>query len=194
VIWSQITIPGKPRVLMIDGTRNTQSWENEFSGRIFTVLKRKGLDLVGDVPLRPSQPQDLNAVLDCEDSFNCLFLLCHGKAADVPEETKLAAYWTSLSNRGTLKSKLLAVCSWETPDTETGQSILDARDSFAQIALVPGSTLSQRAAGLFYLKFFTELDLHADDSIMGKMVWFSHAKAKEILKRRNLPGEIKVCC
>jgi hypothetical protein len=179
---------------MIDGTRNTQSWENEFSGRIFTVLKRKGLDLIGDVPLRPSQPQDLNAVLDVEDSFNCLFLLCHGKAASVPEETKLAAYWTSLSNRGTLKSKLLAVCSWETPDTETGQSILDARDSFAQIALVPGSTLSQRAAGLFYLKFFSELDLHADDSIMGKMVWFSHAKAKEILKRRNLPGEIKVRC
>ena len=194
MIWSQITIPGKPRILMIDGTRSTQSWENEFSGRIFTVLKRKGLDLVGDVPLRPSQPQDLNAVLDGEDSFNCLFLLCHGKAADVPEETKLAAYWTSLSNRGTLKSKLLAVCSWETPDTETGQSILDARDSFAQIALVPGSTLSQRAAGLFYLKFFTELDLHSDDSIMGKMVWFSHAKAKELLKRRSLSGEIKVRC
>jgi hypothetical protein len=194
VIWSQITIPGKPRILMIDGTRNTQGWENEFSNRIFTALKRKGLDLVGDVPLRPSQPQDLNAVLDGEDSFNCLFLLCHGKSEDALGDTKLAAYWKSLSIRGALPPKLLAVCSWETPDTGTGTSIIDARDSFAQIVLVPGSALSQRAAGLFYLKFFTELDLHADDSIMGKMVWFSHAKAKEILKRRNLPGEIEVRC
>jgi len=194
VLWSQITIPGKPRILIVDGTRNTQGWENEFADRILTVLKRKGLDLVGDVPLQPSKPQDLNVVLDCQDSFNCLFLLCHGKDADVPEDTKLAAYWASLSKRGTLTPKLLAVCCWETPGPETGESILDARDSFAQIALVPGSALSQRAAGLFYLKFFTELDLHADDSIMGKMVWFSHAKAREILKRRSLPGEIKMRC
>jgi hypothetical protein len=71
---------------------------------------------------------------------------------------------------------------------------VDSSTPFAQIILVPGSALSQRAAGLFYLKFFTELDLHADDSIMGKMVWFSHAKAKEILKRRNLPGAIEVRC
>lgn len=194
MIWSQITIPGKPRILMIDGTRNTQGWENEFAARIFTVLKRKGLDLVGNAPLRPSQPKDLVAVLDGQDYFNCLFLLCHGEAADVPEDTNLAAYWPSLSNYGSLTPKLLAICSWETPDLETGESILDARDSFAQIALVPGSALSQRAAGLFYLKFFTELDLHADDSIMGKMVWFSHAKAKEILRRRSLTGEIKVRC
>ena len=194
MIWSQVTIPGKPRILMIDGTRNTQGWENEFSGRIFTVLKRKGLNLVGDAPLRPSQSQDLDAVFDGEDSFNCLFLLCHGNAEDVPEDTKLATYWASLSNRVDLTPKLLAICSWETPDTGTCESILDARDSFYQIALVPGSALSQRAAGLFYLKFFTELDLHADDAIMGKMVWFSHAKAKEILKRRSLPGEIKVRC
>ncbi len=194
MIWSQITIPGNPRILIVDGTRNTQGWENEFADRIFTVLKRKGLDLVGDVPLRPSQAQDLDTVLDGQDSFNCLFLLCHGKAADVPEDTNLTAYWTSLSNYGTLTPRLLAICSWETPDLDTGESILNARDSFAQIALVPGSALSQRAAGLFYLKFFTELEFHADDSIMGKMVWFSHAKAKEILKRRGLPGEIKVRC
>jgi len=194
VIWSQITIPGNPRILIVDGTRNTQGWENEFSDRIFTVLNRKGLDLVGDVPLRPSQPQDLIVALDDQDSFNCLFLLCHGNAADVPEDTKLATYWASLSNYGTLTPKLLAVCSWEMPDAETGESIINARDSFAQIALVPGSALSQRAAGLFYLKFFTELDLHAEDSIMGKMVWFSHAKSKELLKRRGLPGEIKVRC
>ena len=86
MIWSQITIPGNPRILIVDGTRNTQGWENEFAARIFTVLKRKGLDLVGDVPLRPSQPQDLNAVLEGEDSFNFIPKRINGPMVNVDEK------------------------------------------------------------------------------------------------------------
>ena len=194
MIWSQITIPGKPRLLIVDGTRNVQGWEREFSHRMFTVLKRKGLGLIGETPLQPSHPQDLGEVLEDQDAFNCLFLLCHGVGSDAPEGSNLAAYWDWLSHSDLTTPKLFAVCTFETHDPETSRLILLAKDSFAKIAIVPGSSLSQRAAGLFYLKFFTELDLHADDSIMGKMVWFSQAKAKELLKKRNLPGQLEVRC
>lgn len=194
MIWSQITIPGKPRLLLIDGTRNAGGWEREFSQRMFTVFQRKGLGLLGETPIQSSHPQDLGEILKDQDAFNCLFLICHGEGSDVPEESKLAAYWDWLSHSNLTTPKLFAVCTFETPDPETSRLILSAQESFAKIAIVPGSSLSQRAAGLFYLKFFTELDLHADNSIMGKMVWFSQAKAKELLKKRNLPGQFEVRC
>ena len=194
MIWSQTTIPGKPRLLVVDGACNAQGWESEFSQRMFTVLKRKGLGLMGERPLQPSQPQDMSEALEDQEAFNCLFLLCHGEEAGIPQESWLAAYWAWLSHCELLTPKLFAVCTFETPDPETNRLILDAPDSFAKFAIVPGSSISQRAAGLFYLKFFAELDLHADDAIMGKMVWFSQAKAKELLKRRNLPGQLEVRC
>ncbi len=37
------------------------------------------------------------------------------------------------------------------------------------------------------LKKLRVVDLHAHDSITGKMVWFSYSKARELLKRRHLP-------
>ena len=194
MFWSQIAIPGKPRLLVVDGSRNAQGWESEFCDRIFNVLRRKDMDLVGEAPLRPRYPEDLGEALRNQDAFNCMFLFCHGNGVQVPEESQLSSFWTWLSKFEPLTPKLLAVCTCETYDPETNQLILGAEDSFAKFAIVPQSTLSPRAAGLFYLKFFSELDLHARDSILGKMVWFSHVKARELLKRRHLPGQLGVRC
>lgn len=194
MFWSQIAIPGKPRVLVVDGCGNAEGWEAEFCDRLFDVLRRRGIRLASEAPLRPSRPQDLDEALRDQEAFNCVFLFCHGDGVQVPEELKLNSFWNWLSTREGMTPKLLTVCTSESYDSETSQRILAPGDSFAKLAIVPQSPLSARAAGLFYIKFFFELDLHANDSIQGKMVWFSHAKAKELLKRRHLPGQLGVRC
>jgi len=188
VLWSQITIPGKPRLLLVDGSRDLQGWEAEFCSRIFNVLGRKGINLAGEGPLKVDRPQDLFEALQDQGAFNCLFLVVHG--AQVPEESKLSSFWNWLSNYDGLTPKLLAVCTFEDHDPDTSREILSVKDSFAQFAIVPQSPLSPRGAGLFFLKFFTELDLHSHDAITGRMVWFSRSKARELLRKRRLPGEI----
>ena len=190
VFWSQITIPGKPSLLVVDSSRNAQGWEAEFCGRIFKVLYRKGMHLVGEAPLRVDRPQDLYESFLNQEAFNCIFLVGQGPGPHIPEESNLSCYWGWLSSYEGLTPKLLAVCTCEDHDPDTSQSILAAEDSFAQLAIVPQSPLSPRAAGLFFLKFFTELELHAADAITGRTVWFSRSKARELLRRRHLPGEI----
>ena len=192
MLWSQTTIPGKLGLLVIDGCRDDQGWEAEFCSRIFNVLRRKGMTLAGERPLTVDRPQELSEAFQDQSAFNCVFLIGH--AAQIPEESNLSNYWTWLSSRDELTPKLLALCTFEDHDPDTSQSVLSAADSFAQLAVVPQSPLSARAAGLFFMKFFTELDSHAPDAITGRMVWFSHAKARELLRRRRLPGEIGMRC
>lgn len=194
LFWSDTTIPGKPRLLMVDASGNAQGWEREFCERIVNVLRRKDVELAGGGAMRVDRAQDLAQALQDQESFNCMLLLCHGTGASVPQESNLSAFWAWMSGYDALSPKLLAVCTCEDNDPETSQRILGSSDSFAQLAVVPQSPLSPRAAGLFFMKFFTELDLHAHDSITGKMVWFSHSKAREILKRRHLPGQVGVRC
>ena len=192
MIWSQTTIPGKPRLLVVDGCHNHQGWEAEFCTRIFNVLGRKGMDLVGEGPVKVDRPHDLSEAIQDQGAFNCVFLVGHG--AHISEESNLSDYWAWLSGQGGLTPVLLAICTFEDHDPDTSQSILSAKDSFAQLAIVPQSPLTPRAAGLFFMKFFTELDFHAPDAITGKMAWFSCAKAKELLRKRRLPGEIGARC
>ena len=192
MFWSPTTIPGKPRLLVVDGSRNYQGWEAEFCSRIFNVLRRKGMNLVGDGPLKADRPQDLSEALLDQGAFNCIFLVGHG--SQVPEDSKQSSFWAWLSSHDGLAKKLLAVCTFEDQDPETSRSILTAEDSFAQFAIVPESPLLPRAAGLFFMKFFTELDFHAPDGITGRIVWFSHAKARELLRKRHLSGDIGMRC
>ena len=194
MLWSQIVIPGRPRVLVVDGSRNREGWEAEFIDRIFDVLKRKGVQLVGEAPVRSKGPKELDQLLERQDTFNCIFLFGHGDVDNVRDEASLRDYWTWLSSHKALTPKLMAFCSCETYDPETSDAVLKARDSFAQLALAPQSPLTTREAGLFFMKFFAELELHAQDDITGKMVWFSHSKAREILRRRHYPGRIGVRC
>ena len=192
-MWSQTTIPGEPRLLIVDGSGNVQGWESEFCDRIWNVLTRKGFRLVGEGPMRARNPEDLAEPWRDQDSFNCIFLACHGKATR-PEHSSLSAYWDWLSQHQGLDPKLLAVCTWEDLDADTNKSILESGDGVASLAIAPQSPLSPRAAGLFYMKFFTELGDHSSDSINGRMVWFSCTKARELLRRRRLPGQIGMRC
>ena len=194
MFWSQATIPGKPRVLLVDSCRNAQGWESDYCDRIFNVLVRKGVQMAGESPLRADEPQDLTQTFLDQASFNCLFLVSHGAGNQVPNESNLASFWAWLSTNDGLAPKLIAVCTWEHHDPDTSQAILSATDSFAPFAIVPESSLSPRAAGLYFMKFFTELDVHAPDEITGKMVWFSRSKARELLRKRNIPGEIGMRC
>ena len=150
--------------------------------------------LAGDGPLRVDRPQDVSEALLDQESFNCIFLFSNGGGQHSSEESNLSNFWGWLSSYEGLSPKLLAVCTCEDYDPNTSQSILAAEDSFAQFALVPSSPISPRTAGLFFMKFFTELDLHAEDAITGKMVWFSRSKARELLRKRHLPGEIGMRC
>ena len=194
MFWSQATIPGKPRLLVVDSSGNAQAWEAEYCRRISDVLGRKGMQLVRNQPLRVNRPQELSEALIDQDAFNCILLISHGVGGQVPKESKLESFWDWLTSKDWPAPKLLAVCTWEDHDPDTSKSILAAQDSFAQFAIVPQTSLSPRAAGLFFMKFFTELDLHAPDEITGKMVWFSRSKARELLRKRHLPGEIGMRC
>ena len=194
MFWSDTTIPGKPRLLLVDSSRNVQGWEADFCSRMYRVLERKRMRLAGEGPLRVNRPEELTeALLDLE-GFNCIFLFSHGDGQNTTEESNLRSYWHWMSSHEGLSQKLLAVCTCEDYDPDTSQSILTAEDSFAPFAIVPQSTLSPRAAGLFFLKFFTELDMHAPDEITGKMVWFSRSKARALLQKRHLAGEIGMRC
>ena len=193
-MWSQAAIPGGLRILMVDGSCNAQGWEADFSDRVFNVLRKKSLALVGEFPLRASSPPDLAEAVQDQDAFNCIFLMCHGAEGEAPPDSRLSSFWAWLSAPGRLAPKLLAVCTYETYDADSSQYILDAKDSFAQFAVVPRSEMTARAAGLFFMKFFVEMNLHTEDHITGKMAWFSHAKARELLKRRNLPGQMGIRC
>ena len=192
MFWSQITIPGKPQLLVIDGSRNVLGWESQFCDRISNVLVRKEVSLVSGGAVRPNGPEELASLLR-DQQANCIFLLCHSYRQD-GQTAALEDYWKWLAEQSGLTETLLAVCTYEGHDAETAQVIMDSGDSFAKLAVAQQSDMSLRAAGLFFMKFFTELDLHAYDSITGKMVWFSHSKAREILKRRSLPGRMGLRC
>lgn len=193
-MWSQTSIPGRPRLLVVDSSQNSQGWEAEYCNRLCNVLGRRGVQLAGEGPLRVERPPELAEALQDQDGFNCILLVNQGDGESLSAESKLSGYWKWLCEYDGLTPKLLAVCTLEDYDPVTSQAILSADESFAQFAIAPRSSLTPRAAGLFYMKFFTELDVHASDEITGRMVWFSRSKAQELLRRRHLEGDIGMRC
>ena len=106
----------------------------------------------------------------------------------------LASYWSWLNSDVELPTVLFATCTWESYDPAVSKEILECSSSFAPLAIAPQSPLTAREAGLYFLKFFTELDLHSTDKITGRMVWFACSKARELLKRRRLAGKFGLRC
>ena len=168
--------------------------EENICDKIFNVLSRKRVPLSNKEPSRVSEPDQLAEAISTNLDFNCMLLICQSDLQNTQSTYTLKDYWNWLSTYPGLPAALVAICTPDTYDEQTNHSILEQQDSFARIAVAPKSTLNVRASGLFYMKFFTELDLHAHDSITGKMVWFSHSKAREILRRRNLEGQIGIRC
>lgn len=191
-MWSSVQIPGKPSILLVDATRNVQGFEYEFSDRLFQALKRAGIKTDGDSPVRIHSVEELAPHLKSQD-FNCILFCGHGSSEILPPDATLKHYWQWL-NSHPVPDKLFAVCSWQFYDGEICEEILKAKESFARIAIVPQSDLTVREAGLFYLKFFTELNLHSENQVSGKMAWFSFSKAKELLRRRRYTGKFGARC
>jgi hypothetical protein len=179
-MWSSITIPGSPRILFVDATNNAEGWEHEFSDRLFQSLKRSDLQMSGDSPLRVRNLTERNLN---DLAFNCMILFAHPE----PESRLL------LLESG-LPPFLLALCSSQNFDSRVSEKVLKSTPAVAPIAIAPLSSMTPREAGLFYLKFFTELKLHSGDHISGKMAWFSFSKAKELLRRRRYSAKFGIRC
>ncbi len=194
MFWSSVSIGGKPTILVVDASRNLEGWEFEFCDRLFTAMRRRGLLVHGNVPVRVEAPEALAQHLKPDTAFNCILLLGHGEGERVSQEAKLRNYWAWLNSGVLLEPKLFAACTWQSYDPVASREILESPKSFAPLALAPQSPLTPREAGLFFLKFFTALELHSASSITGKMVWFSSSKAKVLLQKRRLMGKVEVRC
>ena len=163
---------------MVDLTQNEEGWEREFFDRLFRSLQRSDLVLEGNVPLRS---QDTSSLRDL--NFNCLLLFSHSQ--------QLASFLDALCLTNPI---LLAILTCGNSESQSIDRILKEPSAALPFVVAPLSPLSPREAGLFYLKFFTELKLHSADHLSGKMVWFSFSKAKELLRRRRYPGRFGIRC
>jgi len=151
--------------------------------RFFSSLKRSGLQVNGEAPIHVTQIQELEPFLS--QHFNCMILFSHGKQENVPPDAQLKTHWDWLQAHPNLAPKLFAACMCQFYDAEITREILQSHQTFAPIAVVPQSSATPRETGLFLLKFFTELNLHSQDNISGKMAWFSFSKATALLKKRR---------
>ena len=178
-------------MLLVDASRNLAGWESEFCDRLFTAMARRGLGLVGSGSLRVGGPQQLEPHLRALESGTCLLLVGHGEETAPSAAVEMQSYvaWLKANVPG---PKLLAVCSWQHYDPALSAELLKAPSDFAPLALAQQSPVTAREAGLFFLKFFSELYLHSEDQISGRMAWFSWSKAKELLNRRRLEGSFGV--
>ena len=190
-MWSPTSIPGKPALLVADASRNVEGWESDFGARLYSSLSRRGMGLVGDGPITARDPDDLLARLGSLGGYNCILLLGHG--SEDPQDG-VAGHWARLATWEALPPLLLALCTWDQYDPSLSRRVLEPSEGPAAFALAPQSPLTAREAGLFYLKFFTELDLHSTDAISGRMVWFAWSKAKELLRKRKLQGVVGARC
>jgi hypothetical protein len=174
--WSSVSIVGKPQILIMDASQNKNGWESEFCNRLFQSLQLSKLQMYKEVPI-----SDLAPLFSDRNKFN-IILLCSHKPFDI---------WNQIETETWLSQKMFMLCCWESYDPEISKVVMQ---SGAASVIVPESPTTPREAGLFYLKFLTELDLHSADQISGKMIWFSFAKAKELLKKRRYNAKFNVRC
>ena len=194
MLWSSVSIPGKPVILMVDASHDIGGWESEFCDRLFAGMRRRGLQLKESSPVRVEHPEYLMRYLEAQEPVNCVLLFCHLEGDRVASGTGLRSYWDWFNSSVTPSPMLFAACAWEEHDPALSQEILESPNSFAPLAIAQQSAIVPRGAGLFFLKFFTELDLHSDESITGRMAWFSCSKARELLKRRRLTDKFGLRC
>ena len=190
-MWSQKSVEGRPRMLIADGSGETLGEGAELCQRLFFALQKRGIHMAGSAPVHLGPPESLGLAMDSLGPINSLFLLAYGGNGLPAAATGIGAYWAWL--KGNLSTPvLLSTCSLGVPDTDASQDVLKGDNAVAPLAVVQETAMTPRAAGLFFLKLFTEIHLHSEDSITGKMVWFSAVKAKELMKRRRLEGKFAI--
>ena len=183
MVWSAASIPGAPTLLVVDASDGREGWEADFCRRLAGSLARRGLS----VALAPSA--DLQAHLGDSPPPNCLLLVGHATP-----DSRLRACWEWLQAQESLPPMLVALCTWGDHDPDLSDEVLRGATDLAPFSLAPTSPLTPREAGLYFLKFFIELHLHAPDDISGRMVWFSASKAAALLRRRGLAGTVGARC
>jgi len=160
--------------------------------RLFSSLKRSGLPFVTVTPVRIQEAPEIEPHLSAP--FNCILFFSHGEGERVPPTAKMQTHWDWLNIHAQLPPTLFAGFMCRSYDPAASKQILQSSQTFAPLALAPQSSLTPREAGLFLLKFFTELHLHSAETVSGKMVWFSYSKARELLRRRRYTGKFGVRC
>lgn len=186
MVWSAATIPGAPTLLVVDASDGREGWEADFCRRLAGSLVRRGLSA------SVAPPTDLRAHLGGAQPPNCLLLAGHATPSAL--ENALRACWEWLQAQEELAPMLVALCTWGDHDPDLSRDVVHGSTGLATFALAPTSPLTPREAGLYFLKFFIELHLHAPSEISGRMVWFSASKTAALLRRRGLAGTVGVRC
>ncbi len=189
--WSDVTVPGRPNVLAIDACADANGWEADSASRVVASLTRRDIPVATGGPIAITDPDQIGQTLAGSDDYNAILLFAradHGPG--------VASFWEALRSELQGEEKLLAVCTWDSSDESTAREILESPETFAHIAIAQQTPLTVRGAGLFFMKFFAEVDLHSEttESMTGKMIWFGHSKAREILRRRKYDGRVGLRC
>ena len=189
--WSDVTVPGRPHVLAIDACADANGWEADSASRVVASLTRRDIPVATGGPIAITDPDQIGQALSSNDDYNAILLL-----ARADREPGVAQFWEAMRSELRGKEKLLAVCTWDSSDESTAGEVLESPETFAHIAIAQQTPLSVRGAGLFFMKFFVEVDMHSEstESMTGKMIWFGHSKAREILRRRKYDGRVGLRC
>jgi hypothetical protein len=175
-MFSTSAIERPLRLLLIDATGNSEGWEWDVSDRLMTVLGKRGLVLAEDQVIAITSASDLVAHAPSLGAASCVLLFCPGDNVDV-------WHWLRTNVNG---PKLAVVCQWGDHAGLVAEAVLKGPDAWAPIAVAPDSAVAPREGALFLLKFLTELNLHSDDRMTGRMAWFAWTKANELLRRRRM--------
>jgi hypothetical protein len=144
----------------------------------------------GSAPARVENAAELISCLN-DSQFNCLLLYALA-TENQRHDLELRVLWELL--RSHLESFLFGLCNCNSFDPQVSDELFKPVPAAAPIAVAPLSAMTPREAGLFYLKFFTELKLHSAGDITGKMAWFSFSKARELLRRRRYTAKFGIRC
>jgi|GEM_PF-1025793 len=187
LFWSEVTVQGRPRVLVLDAVADRDGWEAEATQRIAASLVRRDILVVGGAPVHVSSPDEIAVAVESAADFNCIFLTVRADGSLTAAEC-----WRALQESLAGETKLFAMCTWDSADPDVSAEVLGSEETFAPVAVAQQEPMSGRGASLFFMKFFAELDMHSEStsSMTGKMVWFGHSKAREIMRRRHYDGRV----
>lgn len=168
-------------LLVVDCTGASEGTEADVAPRLLAVLAKRGVALGDAQPIVVADGAGLEDYAVALAAASCVVLL--GDGALHPGACLDVWRWLDAHVD---RPALIVACQFGDHDPALADAILKTKPAFAPIALAQQSPATPRAVALFCLKFLAELDLHTDDRITGRMAWFAHKKAAELVKRREL--------
>jgi hypothetical protein len=166
-------------LIVVDCTGGASAPEADLTRRLLTTLAKRGVTLASAEPIAPPLEPHASAL----DAASCIVLVGDSARTGVALE---AWRWLDAHVTG---PALVVAAQLGDPDPALTDALLQAPPHLAPIALAQQTPATPRATALFLMKLLAELHLHTDDHrITGRMAWFAHRKAAELLKRRRLDG------